>query len=74
MKTSTNISNSEIARELGVSKEAVRKWFASHQIPAERVICVSRLHGWSPSPHDLRPDLYPNPTDALPSNLPERVA
>lgn len=34
--------------------------------PAEYVIPISEATGWELTPHALRPDLYPNPTDALP--------
>lgn len=34
--------------------------------PAEVVIPISETVGWKVTPHDLRPDIYPNPSDALP--------
>ncbi len=30
---------------------------------------ISKASQYSVTPHDIRPDLYPNPTDALPVNL-----
>lgn len=54
----------KLAEGLGVSHQAVRK-FESSRIPAERVIQVARLTGWKVTPHQLRPDLYPLPGDAL---------
>lgn len=56
---------SALAKALGVSHQAVRKWEAT-AAPAERVIPIARATGWRVKPHQLRPDLYPNATDALP--------
>lgn len=47
----------------GLSGEAVRKWsLGENQIPAERVFQVYRATKGEVTPHDLRPDLYPNPS------------
>ena len=54
----------KLARGLGVSHQAVRK-FESSRVPAERVIDVAILTGWRVTPHQIRPDLYPLPSDAL---------
>lgn len=48
---------------LGLDRTAVYSW---RECPAERVLAVSELIDWRVTPHQLRPDLYPNPTDALP--------
>jgi DNA-binding transcriptional regulator YdaS (Cro superfamily) len=53
-----------IARGLGISHQAVRK-YETTRVPAERVIEVAMLTGWKVTPHQLRPDLYPLPSDAL---------
>lgn len=55
----------EAAAANGVSREAVRKWIRDG-IPAERVIPFCESTGWKVTPHEVRPDLYPNPGDALP--------
>lgn len=55
----------EAAAALGVSREAVRKWVRDG-VPAERVRLICETTGWQVTPHQLRPDLYPNPTDAMP--------
>lgn len=52
-----------LARSLGLDRTAVYKW---DECPADRVIAVSQLVGWKVTPHQLRPDLYPNTNDALP--------
>ncbi len=44
-------------------------WLNSVQMevpPPETVIPICDFLGWRMTPHRLRPDLYPNPTDALP--------
>lgn len=61
-----------IARKLNVSGEAVRKWFSEKRIPADRVLEYARATDWAETPHQLRPDLYPNPTDGLPADHPLR--
>ena len=53
-----------LARGLGITHQAVRK-FEQSRVPAERVIDVAMLTGWKVTPHQLRPDLYPLPGDAL---------
>jgi len=37
--------------------------------PADAVIPICDFLGWRMTPHKLRPDLYPNPTDALPLDV-----
>jgi hypothetical protein len=66
-------TNTEAAAEQGVSREAVRKWVRDG-VPAERVIPFCEKANWRTTPHALRPDLYPNPTDALPTHLVEKAA
>ncbi|MCK6670788.1 helix-turn-helix domain-containing protein [Enterobacter roggenkampii] len=48
---------------IGVSKMAISLW-RRNGIPAGRVLPVFNATGVTP--HELRPDLYPNPTDGLP--------
>ena len=52
-----------LAAGLGIHKSAVTHW---EQVPADRVLAVVELCGWVVTPHQLRPDIYPNPTDGLP--------
>lgn len=52
-----------LSNALGLSRGAVSQWSV---VPVDRVIAVCELSGWDLTPHDLRPDIYPNPTDALP--------
>lgn len=60
------IGNSKLADELGISAAAVSKWV---EAPAERVIPIAVATKWKVTPHELRPDLYPNPHDGLPEHL-----
>ncbi|EEP9553043.1 helix-turn-helix domain-containing protein [Salmonella enterica] len=59
-------SQSELARRLGKNSQTVSAWFRS-QVASTEVINASRVLDWKVTPHELRPDLYPNPTDGLPS-------
>ena len=45
---------SQIARECGLTRQAVIQW---RRVPAERVLTVARVVGVDPSA--IRPDLYP---------------
>lgn len=58
-------SRAELARLLGVTKGAVWQW-ERESLPAERVLSVASATDWRITPHELRPDLYPNPADGLP--------
>ena len=51
----------------GLSQPAVTSWVKSG-VPAERCYAVAKATGFLVTPHELRPDLYPNPTDA-PCNI-----
>jgi DNA-binding transcriptional regulator YdaS (Cro superfamily) len=69
-KITAIMSQSEIAKRLGVKSQAVSGWLNfTGIIPADRVIPLSRILGWKITPHELRPDLYPNQNDGLPSGL-----
>jgi DNA-binding transcriptional regulator YdaS (Cro superfamily) len=46
----------ELGRKLGIRHQAIYQW---GEVPAQRVIEVCRLTGLRP--HDVRPDLYPDP-------------
>ncbi|HDX8328470.1 YdaS family helix-turn-helix protein [Raoultella ornithinolytica] len=58
-------SQTEIAIELGTKPQTVSLWL-SGQIPANRVIPLCKVLGWIITPHQMRNDIYPNPTDGLP--------
>lgn len=53
-----------MARDIGCSRAAPHQW--GDKVPAERVLEIAKATGWRFTPHALRPDLYPNPTDGMP--------
>lgn len=62
-----------------VSQAHVWKWLnrANCEVPpAEYVIAIAETINWQLRPHDLRPDIYPNPDDGLPthSTIPPSIA
>lgn len=70
LRTASRIVGSmqALAEKLKITKGAVGQW---DKVPSERVIDVAKATDWQVTPHQLRPDIYPNPSDALP---PDRVA
>jgi len=42
--------------------------------PAEVVVPIAQFLDFKITPHELRPDLYPNPGDAIPVEKPTRVS
>lgn len=66
-------SQTRLAELLGGNiKQAHVSWWirmGGDIVPPEHVIAVACAAGWLVTPHDLRPDIYPNPTDALPPEL-----
>lgn len=41
--------------------------------PADVVIPIAAFLDYRLTPHELRPDLYPNPTDAVPEAIAEQI-
>ncbi|SOB76153.1 Putative antitoxin of toxin-antitoxin system, YdaS/YdaT [Marinobacter sp. LV10R510-11A] len=60
---------SALAAEIGVKQAHVWNWLnrQGRKAPANRVLAISAATGWRITPHELRPDIYPNPTDGLPA-------
>lgn len=56
--------DSAVARMAGVTVYAVGKW--RRKLPAHRVLWLAAKTDWQFTPHQLCPQLYPNPADALP--------
>jgi DNA-binding transcriptional regulator YdaS (Cro superfamily) len=50
---------SALARELGITHQAVQAWCHKNRIPAEWVIQVEQIVKGKITRHELRPDLYP---------------
>ncbi len=78
--TSNQVSNAvalvglqALAKSVGVTYQAIRK-YERQGVSAERVIPIASATGWRITPHALRPDLYPNPGDGLPSNIEPKQA
>ncbi len=61
---------SDIAKAAGVHPVLIHQWsHGKRQIPPDRVLAVARATKWTATPHQLRPDIYPNPTDGLPPEV-----
>ncbi|WP_410960980.1 transcriptional regulator, partial [Salmonella sp. SAL4430] len=50
---------------LGTTPQSVSLWLNS-EAPAHRVIPICEALNWKVTPHQMRKDIYPNPTDGLP--------
>lgn len=58
-------SANKLAVAVGVSGMAISQWKTKGTVPSSRVLQVFKATGVTP--HELRPDLYPNPTDGMPN-------
>lgn len=58
----------EFAKKIGITQQSVSRWKNKYKgvVPSSRVIQIFNISGVTP--HELRPDLYPNRTDGLPVN------
>lgn len=54
-----------LARSFGIKSQAISQW---DKAPDGRVLAIAEATGWQVTPHQLRPDLYPYPSDALPKD------
>ncbi|MBF1994413.1 helix-turn-helix domain-containing protein [Serratia symbiotica] len=62
-------SISAVSRRFGLlSVQSVANWIEKNRVPSERVIQLCEMGDWKVSPHQLRPDIYPNEDDALPKS------
>lgn len=56
-----------------ISQPHVYKWLNSpnpdQMPPADVVLSIADFLGYRMTPHQIRPDLYPNPNDALPDSV-----
>ncbi|QNK30678.1 helix-turn-helix domain-containing protein [Serratia sp. JUb9] len=64
-------SATKLANQLGISSMTISHWKNRYSgiVPADRVFPIFHVTGVTP--HELRPDLYPNPTDGLPQKAEE---
>jgi hypothetical protein len=66
-------SEAKAARLLGYQTA----WgLAKHKgrVPYSKVLKFCELAQWTKTPHQLRPDIYPHPSDGLPPELRARAA
>ncbi|MFZ5271578.1 transcriptional regulator [Enterobacter asburiae] len=63
-------SATKLAQLLTISAMNVSHWKNRNkgQVPQSQVLPI--YHATGVTPHELRPDLYPNPTDGLPKQEP----
>ncbi|MFZ5274713.1 transcriptional regulator [Enterobacter asburiae] len=60
-------SASAVSRKFELkSPQSVINWINRNKVPSDRVIKLCELGAWAVTPHELRPDLHPNPTDGIP--------
>lgn len=63
-------SQTALAKAAGVTQPAVFKWLAGSSRPNFlSALAIERATNGAVTRHDLRPDIYPNPTDALPPEM-----
>ncbi|EJX4581062.1 transcriptional regulator [Salmonella enterica] len=59
-------SQSSLARRMGRKQQTVSLWL-NNDVPASKVLALCSSLNWRVTPHEVRPDLYPNQGDGLPS-------
>ncbi|WGM00650.1 transcriptional regulator [Arsenophonus nasoniae] len=60
-------SQTEIANFIGHEPQAISSWF-KNGVPPKKVLRLCEVLEWQVTPHELRPDIYPNPTDGIPAD------
>jgi DNA-binding transcriptional regulator YdaS (Cro superfamily) len=61
------MSQQRLAEALNVSQGLISHWINNRkEIQPEEALKIAKISGWQVRPHDLRPDIWPNATDALP--------
>lgn len=74
MTAALDLLKSEFSTLSGIAEAAGAKSFQVVQqwkdkVPAHRVLTLCKASDWRITPHQLRPDLYPNADDALPASM-----
>lgn len=65
----------KLAGVIGVRQGHIWNWLnRDGQVPPEQAIPISRALNGEITPHQLRPDIYPNPTDGMPTVTKPEVA
>lgn len=64
-----------LAKAIGVKQPYIWNWLNRDggKVPPSLVLKTCEAVEWAVTPHDLRPDIYPNPTDGLPSEAQEAI-
>lgn len=63
------VTQRQLADHLKVTQGLIYQWLSGiRKVSAEKVLSVCEATGWQVTPHELRPDIYPNPTDGLPAD------
>lgn len=58
-----------VVRKFGFkSGQSVPNWILRNRVPGDHVIKLCEMGGWVVTPHELRPDIYPDPSYGLPAN------
>ncbi|HSD36105.1 MAG TPA: YdaS family helix-turn-helix protein [Rhodocyclaceae bacterium] len=72
LKTAIQLANgpAAVSALFNIRPQAVSQWVIC---PPDRVIALCGAGGWRVTPHQLRSDLYPNATDALPPELTQEM-
>jgi DNA-binding transcriptional regulator YdaS (Cro superfamily) len=61
----------QLCRELDLSRPLITQWATGvRKIPPQHVLPLARATGFAITPHQLSPEIYPNPNDALPAGRP----
>ncbi|EAX2552577.1 helix-turn-helix domain-containing protein [Salmonella enterica] len=53
---------------MGCKQQTVSLWL-NNDVPASKVLALCSSLNWRITPHEVRPDLYPNKNDGLPDSL-----
>jgi DNA-binding transcriptional regulator YdaS (Cro superfamily) len=70
-KKAISIAGSQVklAEKMQTRVGTVGIWVQRGIVPPERVIDVCAAINYQVTPHEIRPDIYPHPDDALPSAM-----
>ncbi|EBQ7118293.1 helix-turn-helix domain-containing protein [Salmonella enterica] len=66
-KIRRQFTQAKLAASIGLPQQVISRWVNGEPVPPKRVIQLCELLGWDVTPHEVRPDIYPNATDGLPS-------
>ncbi|MDY6798533.1 MAG: YdaS family helix-turn-helix protein [Pseudomonadota bacterium] len=65
--TRNKVTQRQLADHLNVTQGLIYQWLSGHRkVSAEKALAVSEATDWQVTPHELRPDIYPNQSDGIP--------